>query len=71
MAIVYPDHVVIFPHVVKYMPQSLVDNFPKVIRQINSAEQNVLSIGSGILRLAANSSQFVNATSQEHRCINA
>ena len=65
------DHVVIFPHVVKYMPQSLVDNFPKVIRQINSAEQNVLLIGSGILRLAANSSQFVNATSQEHRCINS
>ena len=48
-----------------------MDNFPNVIRQINSAEQNVLLIGSGILRLAANSSQFVNATSQEHRCINS
>ena len=65
------DHVAIFLRVEKYMLQGLVDNFPKVIRQINSAEQNVLLIRSGILRLTANSSQFVNATSQEHRCINS
>ena len=44
MAIVYPDHVVIFPHVVKYIPQSLVDNFPKVIRQINSAGGKFITI---------------------------
>ena len=37
------DHVAIFLRVEKYMPQGLVDNFPKVIRQINSTEPDTPS----------------------------
>lgn len=37
------DHVAIFLRVEKYITQGPVDNFPKVIRQINSTEPDTPS----------------------------